>query len=150
MFGVEWNAVCVFIEHCDASKAGKVASNSSTWGNYACGDSTFKLDRGFYNIYNSNFTGWKAKDDTQKKTSEKWLYTTGAVDRNRSLNIYDFAGNLWEWTLEMYSLADGLGTARGSDFSDTTTLNAFASNRVNFDTSYSNYHYSSRPHFFIK
>lgn len=32
--------------------------------------------------------------------SNNVLLTTGAAEKNRALNIYDLAGNVWEWTLE--------------------------------------------------
>ena len=33
------------------------------------------------------------------------LLTTGASEETRKMNIYDFAGNEWEWTLE-YAKSD--------------------------------------------
>ena len=49
------------------------------------------------------------------------LLTTGASAHNRILNIYDIAGNVWEWTLEKTSNAERGGTLRGASFMENGT-----------------------------
>ncbi len=111
MFGVQWNLVCKFL----ATRLGDeaVKTNSSSWGNYA--DVSFTIDRGEYlanpeSEMNStwqaitvNMTDYVTEQIKQGSNgSEKGvLLTTGASDRNCQLNIYDFAGNEQEFTLEM-------------------------------------------------
>jgi len=63
--------------------------NSATWGNH-------KDSEGF--TYYTNVavsTGSK----TQGKSAS---IPTGSTERNKANNIYDMAGNQWEWTLEGY------------------------------------------------
>jgi hypothetical protein len=108
MFGVQWDAVCVFIEHYDTNNTAETKSQwlksndySKLWGNY--NNSTFTMNRGYYTTAYSPVT-WN--DKTSKTVSGTWLCTTGASDQNSSLNIYDFGGNLVEWSLARVNHAD--------------------------------------------
>ncbi len=125
MFGVQLEAVCVFIEKYDTNNTATTKSDwltnntySKLWGNY--NNSTFTMDRGYYNIYTSSSPyilpeNWN--DKTAKTSSNIWLCTTGASNQNSSLNIYDFAGNLYEFTLERYSdFKNRPCTTRGGSF----------------------------------
>ena len=94
--GAAWDSMLDFIK--DSSHN---VTSSSSWGNYYDSD-TYKVYRG--SLY-SNST-WSAADttngsDVTKDTSI--LLTTGATERNSSKNIYDVAGNCWEWTTESYT-----------------------------------------------
>ena len=91
--GAAWDSMLDFIK--DSSHN---VTSSSSWGNYKNSD-TYKVYRG--SLY-SNST-WSAADttngsDVTKNTSI--LLTTGATERNSSKNIYDVAGNCYEWTTE--------------------------------------------------
>ena len=72
-----------------------INEDSTSWGNYF--DSIFKID------------SVKAKEDNNSSyidvTGDKpffssMLLTTGASEDTKKMNIYDFAGNEDEWTLE--------------------------------------------------
>ena len=97
--GAAWDSMLDFIK--DSSHN---VTSSKSWGNYKNSD-TYKVYRG--SLY-SNST-WSAADttngsDVTKDTSI--LLTTGATERNKrnsSKNIYDVAGNCYEWTTEAYS-----------------------------------------------
>ena len=104
MFGIQWDMVCVFIEKFDNRKiygSEWLTNNeySKTWGNY--NNSIFNIDRGYYK-YTVVGAKWSEKRTNEKNQNEQWYHTTGAVDQNSSLNIYDIAGNVWEYTLEKY------------------------------------------------
>ena len=91
--GAAWDSMLDFIK--DSSHN---VTSSTSWGNYKNSD-TYKVYRG--SLY-SNST-WSAADttngsDVTKDTSI--LLTTGATERNSSKNIYDVAGNCFEWTTE--------------------------------------------------
>ena len=133
MFGVQWDLVLKFIETkkiaTDATIVSKLNSDSKDVGNYR--DATFTINRGKYatassyslsntwNVYNtptSNYVGENANKLVQSSDGNGILLTTGAVDRNILMNIYDIAGNVWEWTLE-YTSDGGYPCAnRGGDF----------------------------------
>ena len=150
MFGVQWDAVCVFLEKFGETSDGTAFDSSyltnntsgKLWGNY--NNSTFTMDRGYYNIYSSGFTGWNSK--ASKTSSGNWLCTTGASNQNSALNIYDFGGNLFEFTLERSSYSGGPCTTRGGYFSG---FNTYASGRFYSSTYVSYYLYSARPSLFL-
>ena len=78
IWGIQWDLVCDFI-----SKKGeqKSITNSSAWGNYS--DSTDPANKG-------NYEKSKKKD-------------TGSNEAWKANNIYDIAGNCYEWTQEAVS-----------------------------------------------
>ena len=93
--GASWDSMLDFIK--DSSHS---VTDSTTWGNYSNSE-TYKIYRGSLNI---NFT-WSTANtttgtDVTKGTSV--LLTTGATERNSSKNIYDVAGNMFEWTTESF------------------------------------------------
>lgn len=100
MFGIQWDLVCKFLEgssvwsnNTEAEKIAYINSDSSSWGNY-------KPDSG---------------SGSRKNTGSSSTY--------RRRNIYDFAGNVWEWTLEhatsiSYSPCSKRGGGYGSIGSD--------------------------------
>ena len=78
IWGIQWDLTCDFI-----SKKGekKSITNSTTWGNY------------------NNSTGNAAvMDGTAPKYGSKQV--TGYSEYWKANNIYDFAGNCWEWSQE--------------------------------------------------
>lgn len=96
--GAAWDSMLDFIK--DSSHN---VTSSSIWGNYNDSD-TFEITRGAYAVYNTSnytlgsFNNVKSKYSKMKGTAV--LLTTGATERNSSKNIYDVAGNCWEWTTE--------------------------------------------------
>ena len=107
MFGIQWDLVCKFLEgssvwsnNTEAEKIAYINSDSSSWGNY-------KPDSG---------------SGSQKNTGSSTTY--------RRRNIYDFAGNVWEWTLE-HATSDtrypcsGRGGSYGSTGSNSPASNRY-------------------------
>ena len=145
MFGVQWDLVLKFIETkkiaTDAKIVSKLNSDSSTIGN--CRDSTFIINRGKYAVYSSgslsntwklyniptaNYVGENANKLVQDSFGNGILLTTGAVDQNSLMNIYDIAGNVWEWTLEKTS-DSGYPCALRGGCCDNPSYGASASSR---------------------
>ncbi len=75
IWGIQWDIACDFIANKGEQKN---IANSSSWGNYA--DSTAPANTGNYVKGNRKNTG----------SNEAW----------KANNIYDLAGNCWEWTQE--------------------------------------------------
>ena len=97
MFGIQWDLVCKFMEESGELTKKEIIEDSTNWGNYA--KSAFKLTKGYYinaDTYNVNYT---EVTTTINKENHKYYTSTGISERNKILNIYDFAGNAWEWTL---------------------------------------------------
>ena len=99
--GACWDSMLDFIK--DSSHS---VTNSTTWGNYNNSE-TYTINRGKYAVYNtSNSTLENFQDVVNEYPKEKGkdiLLTTGATERNCSKNIYDVAGNCFEWTTESAS-----------------------------------------------
>ncbi len=97
--GACWDSMLDFIKDSKHS-----VTDSTKWGNYSNSE-TFEITRGAYAVYNNNTLGSSnnvgSKYSKMKNTSI--LLTTGATERNCSKNIYDVAGNCYEWTTESNS-----------------------------------------------
>ena len=126
IFGIQWDLTLKYIEEKTVELAeeankdtvradikSKLTSNSTTIGNYY--NSEFTLNRGKFATYN-DLSDWKSYNSEEKPTlvtgsqkqaqssnSNAILLTTGATEATNLQNIYDIAGNVWEWTLEFYS-----------------------------------------------
>ena len=119
MFGVQWDLVLAFMHNKGKIADSTLTSNSTTIGNYY--NSTFDLNRGKYAQYGklgntwknfdsalgsivvSNETTGKMKKTEQSSYSNSILITTGGTEQSKVMNIYDIAGNVFEWTLEKTS-----------------------------------------------
>ena len=84
-------------------------SDSTTWGNYE--------DANFYYIL--------AESETPEETGEKTtaiIIPTGSSEYTKTNNIYDLAGNVNEWTIEIYST--GYRGYRGGYYNNKGNTNA--------------------------
>ena len=138
MFGVQWDLVLAFMSK-DTTKVNQenlkeLISDSTTIGNYC--NSTFDLNRGKYAQYGqlgnewknfdsalgsivvSNETTGKMKKTEQSSDSNSILITTGGTEQSKVMNIYDIAGNVWEWTLEKNSSPLDPCVSRGGGYDD--------------------------------
>ena len=99
--GACWDSMLDFIKDSKHS-----VTDSTKWGNYKNSE-TFEITRGAYAVFNTSnytlgsFNNVGSKYSKMKDTSI--LLTTGATERNCSKNIYDVAGNCFEWTTESSS-----------------------------------------------
>ena len=113
IFGVQWDLVLKYIETKQATTKSNLATDSTSIGNYFT--SEFILNRGKFAQY-GNLSNWYfynseekseiVTDMKKKPQSENFnaiLLTTGATEIANLQNIYDIAGNVWEWTLEFYN-----------------------------------------------
>ena len=147
LFGVQWNLVLKYLEVKGAANVSQLSSNSTGIGNYKA--SSFTLNRGSYyykpvlssgswHAYTEASNGYVTVSNnvSNKVASSEVLTTTGASDRNRKMNIYDIAGNVWEWTLEnsTQTLLQPC-TTRGGAYDDTKARNIIASARADGLTS---------------
>ena len=149
MYGIQWDLVCKFLEvksNWDTSTNTAqyyIKENSTSWGNYK--NSSVTLVRGKYNTNpsSSSSTWTPFSTDTENVTSSKTnsnasyyqLLTTGASEETNKMNIYDFAGNELEWTLEKTNYPGSPCVLRGGSYSDS---NYPASSRTHNGTPYGN------------
>ena len=95
--GAAWDTMLDFIK----SEQHNVTKGTE-WGNHL--DAEFTIQRGKYAEYSSGLGSFQNVSGTYKKESDtRVLLTTGATDRNCAKNLYDIAGNCWEWTTEAYN-----------------------------------------------
>ena len=129
MFGVQWDLVLAFMHNKGNIADSTLISNSTTIGNYR--DSTFQLSQtGKYAVYSSyslsstwnpstksttNFVDSSRNKIAQSLEGNGILVTTGTSETNKVMNIYDIAGNVWEWTLEWTSDTSYPCAFRGGD-----------------------------------
>ena len=135
MFGVQWDLVLAFMHNKGNIEDSTLTSNSTTIGNYY--NSTFDLNRGKYaqcgqlgntwknfdsaldSIVVSNETTGKMKKTEQNSYKNGILLTTGGTEQSKVMNIYDIAGNVYEWTLEKTPNTYEPCVTRGGLFNDT-------------------------------
>ena len=116
MFGVQWDLVLAFMSRDTAkiTSTDVLTKNSTVIGNYR--DSVFQLSQtgkyatmSAYNLSSTwnpsttptaNFVDTSRNKIAQSSDSNGILVTTGTSEKNKVMNIYDIAGNVWEWTLE--------------------------------------------------
>ena len=148
MFGVQWDLVLAFMSKDTAkiTSTDVLTKDSTTIGNYY--NSTFQLSQtGKYATYSN----WKLSptwnpsttattsfvDSSRNKLvqpgTDGILVTTGTSEKNKVMNIYDIAGNVWEWTLENTSYTDNPCARRGGRYIGTGS-NSPASSRDNVIT----------------
>ena len=158
IFGIQWDLTLKYIEEKTVELAeeankdtvradikNKLTSKSTEIGNYY--NSAFILNRGKF-AKNGELSDWKAYNSEEKPTlvtgSKKEeqssyengiLLTTGATDATKLQNIYDIAGNVWEWTLEFYDTSAPC-VSRGGNYVNLGSDNP-AKDRYSDNTSYS-------------
>ena len=145
--GAAWDSMLDFVKDSNHS-----VTDSTTWGNYNNSE-TFEITRGSYAVLNtSSYTLGSfnnVESNYSKMKGKSILLTTGATgatERNSSKNIYDVAGNCYEWTTEAYNtryrvLRGGNCGDYGSDYP--------ASYRLYYSPAYSYSNNSFRPLLYV-
>ena len=152
MFGVQWDLVLAFMskdtEKINQDTLEELISNSTTIGNYS--DSIFQLSQtGKYATMSNwslsstwnpsttattNFVDSSRNKIAQSSDGNGILVTTGTSETNKVMNIYDIAGNVFEWTLEKKpDPADGPCAVRGGFFGGAGSSGP-AAYRLDFST----------------
>ena len=140
MFGIQWDLVLKHIETKQGKTQEELKNDSTTWGNYR--DATFEITKGKYSTdTGSSFT--QVERTYTKPSSSSVLLTTGAIERNSVLNIYDLAGNEWEWTLEKSTDIGYPSVGRGGGYTFTGSFSPVSIHNST-STSDSNYGFSFR------
>ena len=111
MFGIQWDLVCKYLEVKGKLGTANINSDSSAWGNYSNVERTISSDKA------KKGSSWTSITGTKPASSV--LLTAGASDDTKKMNIYDFAGNEWEWTLEKTSNSSYPCANRGGYYNGT-------------------------------
>ena len=138
MFGVQWDLMLAFMHNKGNIADSTLTSNSTTIGNYKNNLWTIKNANAKYSTdYGRTFTA--CPNPFKKDADSKILLTTGADSSFSVQNIYDIAGNVYEWTLEKTDRGSLPCAQRGGDFYDTGSGSPAAkrNNFYTFSTDYS-------------
>ena len=131
MLGIQWDLTCKFLEKKGGLTIEQIKGGdgigSTNWGNYS--NSSIILTKGKYNSDPETIVQWL--DVVQGQKDGKMLLTTGASEDTSKMNIYDFAGNVWEWTLEYSSNNDAPCVRRGGCYDVTGSVYVASNHRVN-------------------
>ena len=114
----------------------QLMKNSTTWGNY----------------YNATFNYIAANAETPLMTETKAQSTStripaGSAEYTKANNVYDMAGNVWDWTTETHSTV--YRVFRGGDYNYDGNYYP-ASNRHGGYPDYYDYYYGCRSVLWIK
>ena len=130
--GTAWDTTCHFIEdYITTLNSVSTLKNSTYYGNYV--NSTFKY------INSSN-------EEVEKTSNSSVKIPTGSTEYTKTKNIYDLAGNVFEWTNEASS-SDRI--YRGGGYGNYGVYNP-VSYRGDGDPSVSNGNIGFRPRLYIK
>ena len=149
MYGIQWDLVCKFLEVKGTPQA-DIKEDSASWGNY--NNSIITLTRGRYStdygntwiLFNTDTENYVTSSKTNSNTSYYQLLTTGASEDTNKMNIYDFAGNESEWTLEKTTINYNPCSNRGGYYSYNSYF-VPASYRYSYSTTGNNYDICLRP-----
>ncbi len=105
MFGVQWDCVLKYLKEKNAVDVDGLTKDSSNWGNYSRIEIT--ITRGRYWSFADSYPTPLFKDvgtshtRSSSTSAAPECFSTGAIPDNMAKqNIFDLAGNVWEWTLE--------------------------------------------------
>lgn len=87
IWGIQYDEVLKWILDTNEKKYYEVRQDSTSWGNY--NNATFSY------INTSGNTATKSQGSRTK-------VPTGSTERNKANNIYDLAGNVYDWTMESH------------------------------------------------
>ena len=140
MFGIQWDLVLAYLEANGGAET-ELKNDSGSWGNYS--NKTFDITRGKYSTdYGATYTQVNGK---YPKPASSVLLTTGVTERNSKMNIYDLAGNVWEWTLEKSTNTSTPCAYRGGVYNNNSYDYPASSHYSGYGTSASGYSIGFRP-----
>ena len=148
MFGVQWDLVLAFMSKDTAkiTSTSVLTENSTTIGNYY--DNLWTIKNANAQYSEDGGDTFKACPNPFKKESEsEILLTTGADSSFSVQNIYDIAGNVWEFTLEKSSNTYNPCALRGGIYYSTGSSYPAAYRRC-FSTDFSNFNFGFRVSLF--
>ena len=114
LFGIQWDLVLKYLETKGTSKE-NLKTDSTMWGNYKTNMWSVTNEKSKYAL---NGFEWTSGAYGTKTSVESILLSTGASDNFSKQGIYDFAGNVYELTLEYPNNPDYPVVSRGGKYID--------------------------------
>ena len=100
-----------------------------------------------YKLYGGTTSFQEATATSTKDNTTRWTLTTGALKAAKVNNIYDMAGNVWEWTMEGGNIDKHI--LRGGNFYSTAVA-APVSDRAAYTPETAANHYGFRVALYMK
>ena len=152
MFGIQWDLVCKYLEVKSTLETPDINSNSTSWGNYS-NAKIEKIASGKYAVYNGSSLGtWTTISGSYTKQDSgndyRTLLSTGISEYTKKMNIYNFASNEREWTLEKTSNSNYPCALRGGSY-DLSGSFYPASHRNNIGTTIAYSDIGFRPALYV-
>ena len=141
--GSQWDAMCNFIGWNIAD------GDCRSWGNY--GNVKSKTYSSLTHATDIR-SDWFTENNVQKKDdyTNRWIFPTGTFvnDSNKNTaqkNIFDVAGNVWEWTTEIPQYSEANAVFRGGcAYDDGSVYVAACRNGYNSATAVADWHIGFR------
>ena len=108
IWGIQWDETLKWLMD-SGEKTYAEVEDSASWGNYKDVSFTYTQTSGII----ADGAGTEAGETATKSTSST-IIPTGSTERNKANNIYDLAGNMYEWTMESY--VNNYRYCRGGNF----------------------------------
>ena len=126
IWGSQWDRTLMWLVESGNKSIAEICDDSTSWGNYS----------------NATFTYTNSSGGTSTKSNGSQIrIPTGSADYTKANNIYDLAGNVYDWTLEAYGT--GYRVFRGGGFTDYGSFGP-AYDRYDYPASSSNVYYGCR------
>ena len=136
-----WDRTLNWLEETNAVTRAELF-DSTSWGN--CRNSKFNFIGKYSTNNGTNFTD--VTTSTEKPENRDYLLGTGVTEYTKKNNIYDLAGNCWEWTTESLSSSDRV--YRGGDCDDVG-FDHPAYRRFDYSADYSDFCISFRSALYV-
>ena len=92
IWGSQWDRTLMWLVESKSKSIAEICDDSTSWGNYS----------------NATFTYTNSSGGTSTKSNGSQIrIPTGSADYTKANNIYDLAGNVYDWTLEAYTYYRG-------------------------------------------
>ena len=131
-WGNQWDRTLMWLIETGNKTKEEICSDSTSWGNY----------------YNATFEYTNTSGGTSTKNQNfSTRIPTGSSEYTKANNIYDLAGNVYEWTMEAYNTYTRV--ERGGYYSYSGNYGP-ASNRDGNNPTYSDYGIGVRSALYIK
>ena len=132
IYGSQWDATLKYLVESGSKTYEEVGEDSTSWGNYI----------------NSTFEYVNESGSTVTKSENSYVrIPSGSSEYTKANNIYDLAGNVFDWSVEAYGSYNRVlhgGYFNGSGATHPADL------RLNFYPYYSNNYYGCRGVLYIK
>ena len=135
MFGIQWDLVQKYIEAKSVAQGvaiemiqSQLKTNSTSIGNYK--SSKYNITNTSAQYLTNNGSTW-LQAPYDKNGNNATLLTTGSIMGFAKQNIFDLAGNVWEWTLENSNVSSQPCVIRGGSYESSVSSEISINSRSN-------------------